>query len=104
MKYLKIFGLVALVALLGTTAFAWIGQIPSYKGYPQHTLCSTSNWQPVCGINGKTYMNACRAEMNGVYFYSPGMCPTARNAPEFVYVDHSKSKSQKPVVFEVVFV
>lgn len=31
---------------------------------------------PVCGSNGVTYQNACLAECDGIFTYTPGECPT----------------------------
>lgn len=34
----------------------------------------TLEYNPVCGCDGKTYGNACKAEVNGVTSWKPGEC------------------------------
>jgi len=34
----------------------------------------TLEYDPVCGCDGKTYGNACKAEVNGVTSWKPGEC------------------------------
>ncbi|WP_210487213.1 Kazal-type serine protease inhibitor domain-containing protein [Rufibacter aurantiacus] len=36
----------------------------------------TMQYDPVCGCDGKTYGNACTAEISGVTSYNKGECPT----------------------------
>ena len=40
--------------------------------------CELNN-DPVCGVNGVTYMNACHAECEGIDIASDGTCPTNGN-------------------------
>ncbi len=39
-----------------------------------HVMC-TMEWLPVCGANGETYSNACRARAAGQQIVSEGACP-----------------------------
>ena len=41
---------------------------------PKPALCSGA-WNPVCGCNGKTYANVCKATQVGVSLRTLGTCP-----------------------------
>lgn len=38
-------------------------------------------YQPVCGLNNKTYPNPCEANLDGVTSYTPGVCVTPTQIP-----------------------
>ncbi|MCK4781711.1 hypothetical protein KAS79_02155 [Candidatus Parcubacteria bacterium] len=42
----------------------------------KNTVCTTQ-WDPVCGIDGKTYSNACFAKVAGVDIKHKGVCKNA---------------------------
>ena len=44
-----------------------------FIGAQQNSVC-TKQWEPVCGVDNKTYGNICMLEANGVKFASTGEC------------------------------
>lgn len=43
-------------------------------GEPKPEQICTMDYNPVCGCNGKTYSNSCRAEAEGVKSWTLGEC------------------------------
>ena len=47
---------------------------PTKAKAPSPEIICSDLYTPVCGINNKTYMNACEANLAGVTKYSSGHC------------------------------
>ncbi len=49
-------------------------QVKDCKGDPKPDQMCTMDYRPVCGCDGKTYSNACRAEAEGIKKWTEGEC------------------------------
>ena len=52
------------------------------KGLPQapEVVCAQI-YEPVCGLNNKTYSNSCEANLDGVTNFTKGVCVTPTQIP-----------------------
>lgn len=57
------------------------GQNPYGAGYGNQQKCDAQTVAPVCGIDGKTYNNACYAQQMGVIVRSTGICVATSPSP-----------------------
>ncbi len=49
-------------------------KVKECKGTPKPDQICTMDYNPVCGCDGKTYSNACRADAEGIKYWSQGEC------------------------------
>jgi hypothetical protein len=45
---------------------------------PPPAMFCTEQYDPVCGVNGKTYSNACFAKISGIAIGHSGECATTQ--------------------------
>jgi hypothetical protein len=77
----KIIKTILFLILFGTIIFAFIQReklIISIKGLfeKKEEVACTADWNPVCGVNNKTYSNECYAKAANVEVAFKGECPS----------------------------